>query len=257
MDLRAKPASTCSNYTLLLPRLVLEVSKNDKICVACNSPDFVNSNGNLNVKDLEAHAKARLHSSHFAGFVLCPIVASEDKVSTFDMYYHVIQERTVLYRPQNTVLTEMCCIISALENCVVPSASLLIQYLDRANQLFNRHPSRDSLFLLGGVKTLISTLMHWHGFQHPDVSQLPRGLQSYELYKDLESFDAECKDLMLSMFCKSFKLGDWNEENEQLEAFTFNLFYSPTILTKHFKSKIIISSIKEACLLKDCVLSLI
>ncbi|AIA62078.1 orf42 [Alcelaphine gammaherpesvirus 2] len=257
METETESAPTRGNYTLVLPRLVLEVSKNERICVACNSPDFVNGQGNLNVKDLEAHAKARFQSSHFAGFVLCTIVANEDKVSTLDMYHHVLRERVVLYRPQSTALTEMCSIISALENCLVPSASLLTQYLDRATQLFNRYPNRDSLFLLGGVKTLIATLAQWHGLQHLDVSHLPRGLQAYELYKDMNSFDAECKDLMLSMFCKSFKLGDWNEENEQLEAFTFNLFYSPTILTKHFKTKAIIESIKEACLLKNTVTNLI
>ncbi|AAX58076.1 ORF42 [Ovine gammaherpesvirus 2] len=235
---------------LILPRLVLEVSKNDKICVACNSPEFLSSSGNLNVKDQEAHAKARLQSVHFAGFAMCSMVACEDKVTTLDLYYHVLRERMVLYRPRNNSLAELCIITSALENCSVPSAPLFAQYLSRARYLLSKCPLPDAALLVNGIETLIATLVHWHGISSESLGGIPRGLQTYELYKDLTTFDSECKNLMTNMFCTSYKLEEDAGNEESPESSTFNLFYSPTILTRHFKNKRIISCVKEACLKK-------
>lgn len=49
------------------PRLVLEVNRHNAICVATNVPEFYNARGDLNIRDLRAHVKARMISSQFCG----------------------------------------------------------------------------------------------------------------------------------------------------------------------------------------------
>lgn len=230
----------------VIPRLVLEVSKNDNICAACNSPDFTDHHSNLNVKDLSAHVKARLASPHFVGFTICSIVTCEDKVHTLDMFGHVLQERLLLYRPENYYIAELCVILSCLENCPTPTPKLLDQYLKRARFACALSQSPDAAFLLHGIEVLVATLVAWCSLQPEFLETLPSGLQAYCIYKDLLKFDPDCKDLMTCMFCSAFKL-EHIEEEKIKSQFTFNLFYSPTILTKHYNHKQIVKHFKRAC----------
>ncbi|AAO12383.1 unknown [Porcine lymphotropic herpesvirus 2] len=232
----------------VIPRLVLEVSKNQNICVASNSPTFVDSNGNLNIKDLDSHVKARLNSPHFVGFTICSIVTCEDKVFTLDMFQHVLKERCIIYKPDNFYLAELCTMLSAIENMVKPSLKLILQYLRRARFIHTRCPYRDAAYLLHGIEVLLSTMVDFYGFNKDKTEHWAPSLNSFNIYKAIQSFEPTCKDLISAMFCSSHKLEEAYSQEEPNKAKVFNLFYSPTFLTHHYSNKNILKNIKLICI---------
>ncbi len=106
------------------PRLVLEVNRHNAICVATNVPEFYNARGDLNIRDLRAHVKARMISSQFCGYVLVSLLDSEDQVDHLNIFPHVFSERMILYKPNNVNLMEMCALLSMIENAKSPSIGL-------------------------------------------------------------------------------------------------------------------------------------
>ncbi|AAO12345.1 hypothetical protein KM546_gp38 [Porcine lymphotropic herpesvirus 3] len=233
----------------IIPRLVLEVSRNQNICVASNSPVFVDSNGNLNIKDLDGHVKARLNSPHFVGFTICSILTCEDKVLTLDIFQHVLKERCFLYKPDNFYLAELCILLSAIENMVTPSLKLILQCLRRARFIHTRCSSVDATFLLHGIEVLLSTMIDFYSFEKDETEHWAKGLDNFNIYKAVQSFDPTCKDLISAMFCSSHRLEEeTGAPKEPQTKQIFNLFYCPTFLTHHYSNKYIIKFIKLICI---------
>ncbi len=87
------------------PRLVLEVNRHNAICVATNVPEFYNARGDLNIRDLRAHVKARMISSQFCGYVLVSLLDSEDQVDHLNIFPHVFSERMINVELSDSIIS--------------------------------------------------------------------------------------------------------------------------------------------------------
>ena len=252
------------------PRLVLEVNRHNAICVATNVPEFYNARGDLNIRDLRAHVKARMISSQFCGYVLVSLLDSEDQVDHLNIFPHVFSERMILYKPNNVNLMEMCALLSMIENAKSPSIGLCREVLGRLTLLHSKCNNLDSLFLYNGARTLLSTLVKYHDLEEGASTPGPwnEGLSLFKLHKELKRAPSEARDLMQSLFLTSGKMGclarspkdycaDLNKEEDANSGFTFNLFYQDSLLTKHFQCQTVLQTLRRKCLGSDTVSKII
>lgn len=230
----------------IIPRFVLEVNKHSTICMASGTPSFINKNEELNIPDFIAHIKARLMSEHFVGFVMACLVENEDLVDRLNIFPHVFQQRIFLYRPNNVHVIELCALLSMLEGLTVPSLKGITSILKRARYIYSKFPNTDAAFLLHGLETLGYTLIHYYSLNTPDTEQKNHCLMMYRLHKAIGEIDPDVHGLLKSIYFESSKIiTPYTEDNTDD---TFNLFYSETIFTRHFKCKEIIKAFKLCCL---------
>ncbi|QFN51643.1 ORF 42 [Macacine gammaherpesvirus 5] len=229
------PETECSsrgpyNYPVL-PRLMLEVHKKNSICMASNTPKLC-VRGRLNVPDLGVHVRTRLQSATFTGFVFACVVEHEDMIDALDIYPHVFSDRVQLFKPASASVTELCCILSMLENYDKPPLSFILSALDRARYLHERYTCNDSAFVLYGIEVIASTLAAYHELNPPQGILRVPPLVRFKLHKLLDENADDMKGLLKPIYLESFRLTE-NVGEEEGHAETFNIFYCGTIFTRH------------------------
>ncbi|AAK38241.1 ORF33 [callitrichine gammaherpesvirus 3] len=251
----------------ITPRLMVEVSRHNGICVASNVPDFYDRSGLLNIQDLRAHVKARQISKQFCGYAFASILDSEDQVEHLNIFPHIFFERMVLYKPDNLNLLEMCALISIVENLRQPCVELCMSIRARLATLHAKTLNKDSLFLYIGGKTLLSTIVHYYELAHKDDPTWDQGLTMFRLHKELAKAPCEARDLLQSVYLTSTKMGrhttsakeycsNMNKEDTESEC-TFNLFHQDSILTKHFQCQEVLKTLRSKCLYSKPVFTII
>lgn len=232
-----------------IPRLVLEVNTNEKICVASYTPPFISANGELLVPDLMTHVKTRIVSDTFVGVVMSCLIESEDMVTKLNLMPHVFAGRTFLYRPGNAQVLEMCMLLSMLENLKTPTLQFLKSLLFRARFLYGKTLSQDAAFLLHGIETLSATLVSVLKLDPQNQEHLASPLLMYKLYACLDEASEEAQGLLKPIFCESYKMELANpSSSEQHHTIKFSMFYCTTWLTKHFDTAQVVEVIKTTCL---------
>lgn len=230
----------------IIPRFALEVNKHSTICMASGTPSFITKKEELNIPDFIAHIKARLVSEHFVGFVMACLVENEDLVDRLNLFPHVFQQRIFLYRPNNVHIIELCALLSMLEGLKVPTLKGIASIIQRARHTYSKFPSTDAAFILHGIETLGYTLIHYYSLDSSNSGTKPHCLMMYKLHKAIGDIDPDVHGLLKSIYFESSKIiTPYTEDNTDD---TFNLFYSETIFTKHFKCKEIIKAFKLCCL---------
>lgn len=231
----------------VVPRLLLEISKKNDICVATNTPLFLSGN-TLNITELSSHIKARAASNTFIGFYMVSLLAHEDVVHYINLFPHVFLERSIIFKSKNLVSMELCGILSMLENNKNFSEDFIFSCLKRARVLYSKSPNKDNSFLLNGIETIVSTLFHFYGVHIEDdvMCHLPSPLFMYKLFKVIESDSASAQGLLKPIFLEPWKMQ--TEANFKKIKMAFTLLYNDTVLTNHLKNHSVIQCIKETCL---------
>lgn len=242
------PASKGEVSATILPRLMLEVSTNGTLTVAVNTPLF-EKRAELDVDRLITHIKNRTGSRLFKGYVFASLFDCEDLVTKLDLYPHVFQQRLVLYNPKNSVLKELCALISMTENLGECEPKLIMSIFHRAKKLFERNPNKDSFFLFRGLSILVAT--HF-SIYNPDsdsiVSQLPSPLVTFKLHATIEHGNSISTGLLKSIFMDSYRMDKIHNASCDNPSESFTLLCSPSIFTKHLTIPNVIMYIKQACM---------
>lgn len=233
----------------LIPRLVLEVNANQKIAVASYTPQFVSACGELMVPDLMTHVKARIVSETFVGVVMTCLVEFEDMVSKLHLMPHVLAERTILFRPGNAQVLEMCMLLSMLENLKNPTIIFLRSLVRRARFLYSKNLSHDASFLLHGIETLCATLVDVYKLDPQNKENFSSPLLMYKFYACLEEASEEARGLLKPIFLGSHKMDLGRPSRpETHHSVKFSMFYCSTLLTKHFDTASVVEVVKVTCL---------
>lgn len=234
----------------MIPRLVMEVSKSGDICLLSHPPNFIDSNDRIKYAELRAHIKTILNSNVFLGFSVCCLCETEDMITKLDIYPHVFAERTFIYRPQSTVLVELCMLLSLVENLPDMSVDALLNILDRARFLSDRTLLEDAKFLARGVEALVSTaIFYYHPAETPSARlRLQQPLLRYKFYKTLynEERETESGGLLKSIFFDSVKM-NMNDTTPNCAHHELNILYLDSIFTKHFSNGDVIKHLKNIC----------
>lgn len=235
----------------LIPRLVLEVSKNKNVCVASNVPEFYTETGELDVDALRYHVKTKATSEFFRGYTILSLVDTEDQMYSINISPYIFSKRLILYKPDNLLLLEMCALVSMIENMSIPSLKKCTSIKQRLKQLKAKCYDEDAQFLINGASMLLSTTVRYNSFV-PEINMMWKdSLYIFTMHKELLKTDPTVQDLLINLYTSSTRLDEFVNYSEQLKEANgeeFKLFYLNTIFTKHFESRGVISLLRHLCM---------
>nr|ABO48421.1 tegument protein UL7 [Wood mouse herpesvirus] len=238
--------------TVILPRLMLEITSNGTLTVASHTPIFQKSSL-LDLPSLTTHLKTKLTGKMFKGFLFATLCETEDHVTTLDMHPHVFEKRLVLYNPRNTCNKELCALISMVENLMDCDPKFPLSIYMRGKRLFQKNPGKDSCFLFKGLSTLISThfAVYHPNFTVNDELLLPP-LLTYKMHSTIEGIDTVSKGLLKAIYLDSYRM-DNNIDDFPNPAGAFTLLCLPTIFTKHLTVPNVLILVKRAGLMYEAI----
>ncbi|ALE14753.1 ORF42 [Felid gammaherpesvirus 1] len=235
-------------FTFALPRMVLEVNRSNNVCIASNSETFFQKE-ELDVAALAKYVRQKTISPTYRGFIMTCLLETEDMVEKINLYPHVFKERVFIYTPVHNSAIELCVLISILENFTSPTLVSILSILQRARFIYTKYKSKDTAFLLNGIEALAATTINYFELANNDDHTTQPGLLLYKLHKAIEGGSVESKGLLKPIFLYSFKMdGKENTLNSQSICQSFNIFYSETIFTHHFRCPQVVSIYKDKCL---------
>ncbi|AZB49212.1 alkaline exonuclease [Phascolarctid gammaherpesvirus 1] len=229
-----------------IPRLVMEVRKNQGTCVLSAVTDYL-VDGVLDVAGLAKHVRDALTSSRFLGFVMVILLECEDRGCALDIFPHILSERCLLYLKNDTVAMEMCALISMVENLLEPTSRTLWSVLTRAEELLTLQSCPDLSLLYHGLKKLIFTSVEYLELDWP-YSESGTGMHVYKLYKELSRFQKTAAfELLLSAMIKSKKLDFITGDIMVESCMDAKLVYVETMFTRSLTLQSVRNVLLQAC----------